>query len=64
MEHNVCKGGCNGVSDQPGAVCNTEGCSMHGQPMEKCECGDMQSHAQMSGPEQQDSQMQDAPKAE
>lgn len=64
MEHNVCKGGCSGVSDQSGAVFNTEGCSMSGQPMEKCECGDMQSHKMQANAPEEQQPMQDAPKAE
>ncbi len=39
MKHFICKGDCKGMSDQPG-VCQTEGCSMHGQPLEECEWAD------------------------
>ena len=57
MEHHICKE-CRGVSREEKGVCNTEGCSMQGQPMEKCGCGDDNHRAPTQDPQQ------DAPKAE
>ncbi|MEK7585167.1 MAG: hypothetical protein AAB455_01450 [Patescibacteria group bacterium] len=37
--HYVCKGDCKGVSEVP-KVCDTEGCSHKGQPLEACSCAD------------------------
>jgi len=40
MSHKTCAGGCEGVSHEEGAVCNTEGCQNHDKPMDECKCGD------------------------
>jgi hypothetical protein len=37
--HNICTGGCKGVSETPG-VCQTNGCPKHEQPLEACDCTD------------------------
>jgi hypothetical protein len=37
--HNVCTGGCGGVSATPG-TCNAEGCQNNGKPLELCTCND------------------------
>lgn len=39
MTHYVCKGSCEGTSDEPGS-CGDEGCTMFGQELERCECAD------------------------
>ena len=39
MKHNICTGGCKGVSETAG-VCETVDCSKNGQPLTECECGD------------------------
>ncbi len=39
MEHFICKGGCKGVSEKPGA-CSAEDCPSYQQPLEKCACED------------------------
>lgn len=38
MEHYYCPV-CKGVSDHPG-VCQTEGCTNKGQPLQACNCTD------------------------
>jgi len=49
MPHNICTGGCKGVSDTPG-VCQTEGCAKHDQPLIECSCGDG-NHDGMASPD-------------
>ena len=39
MVHYICTGGCGGVSETPG-VCQTEGCSLHGEALKECNCED------------------------
>lgn len=39
MEHYICRGGCEGVSEKPG-TCNAEGCPNYQKPLEKCACED------------------------
>lgn len=39
MTHYVCTGGCGGTSDHPQS-CQTESCSLYGQPMKECHCQD------------------------
>lgn len=39
MAHFICKGSCNGVSDEIG-VCETDGCSNQWELMEECACED------------------------
>ena len=41
MSHYICRGGCGGVADQPGA-CQEEVCDNWGEPLEVCECVDGQ----------------------
>ncbi|OGY96968.1 MAG: hypothetical protein A2122_00020 [Candidatus Liptonbacteria bacterium GWB1_49_6] len=39
MEHYICTGGCNAVSETPG-TCQDEDCSKRGEPLDLCECED------------------------
>ena len=39
MKHYVCTGGCGGVSEEAG-VCDSDGCSKVGRPLQPCECED------------------------
>lgn len=39
MEHYVCTGGCEGVSDKPG-VCQAKTCRKYLKPLIKCDCED------------------------
>lgn len=39
MEHYICKGGCEGVSEQQG-VCQEPTCPNFGKALEKCDCID------------------------
>lgn len=39
MTHYICTGECNGVADQPG-TCQAGDCSLSGQPLAECNCGD------------------------
>ena len=39
MAHEMCTGGCEGVSDTTG-VCQAENCPKHNQPLEECTCSD------------------------
>ncbi|MEK9173092.1 MAG: hypothetical protein AAB594_00780 [Patescibacteria group bacterium] len=39
MEHYICRGGCEGVSDKPG-TCQAEICPSYEQPLESCSCED------------------------
>ncbi|MFH1611734.1 MAG: hypothetical protein ABH887_00480 [bacterium] len=41
MSHYICPE-CGGVSETHG-VCQTDGCSMHGQPLQECNCDDASS---------------------
>ena len=50
MKHNICTGGCEGVSDKPG-VCQAKDCPKHGQPLEECNCADGK-HEKNSDPEE------------
>ena len=37
--HYICTGGCKGVTEHPD-VCQAVNCSLHGQPLEECNCED------------------------
>lgn len=50
MTHFVCKGECNGQSDQPG-LCQDPICSQNGSPLTPCDCED-----NMHGKEQEEVQ--------
>lgn len=39
MTHNICTGGCKGVSDGS-KNCGAEDCRKHGQPLTQCDCTD------------------------
>lgn len=39
MEHYVCTGGCQGVSDVAG-VCQAQSCAHVNQPLQACDCTD------------------------
>ena len=39
MDHYICKGGCDGVSQEPG-VCQEPSCPHYGKPLEACGCMD------------------------
>lgn len=39
MTHYICNGGCEGVSDKPGA-CQAEHCPDHGKELHACDCPD------------------------
>lgn len=39
MEHYICKGGCQGVSDTQGA-CQNQDCPNYGKSLEECNCMD------------------------
>lgn len=41
--HYVCRGGCGGVSEEPG-TCRKETCTRYRAPLEKCECEDGRHH--------------------
>ena len=38
-KHYVCKGGCKGVSENPG-VCQATDCSLHNHELVECTCAD------------------------
>jgi hypothetical protein len=40
--HYVCTGGCKGVTDREGAMCEAKDCSKHDQPLTPCSCTDGQ----------------------
>jgi hypothetical protein len=42
MTHYVCTGGCKGVSGNPNATCQAEGCPKHDHPLTPCNCIDGQ----------------------
>lgn len=39
MNHYICSGECQGVSDKPG-VCQADTCPKHNQPLIECDCSD------------------------
>ena len=39
MDHYVCNGGCEGVSEKEG-TCQAIACPKFGKPLEKCDCTD------------------------
>lgn len=39
MKHFICTGGCEGVSDKPGA-CQAESCPLHKHMLQECDCKD------------------------
>ncbi len=39
MEHYICTGGCEGVSEKPG-VCQAKTCPKYLKPLIKCDCKD------------------------
>ena len=43
MNHYVCTGGCDEVSDNQG-VCQNKNCLKNGQPLHKCDCSDKTHH--------------------
>lgn len=40
MQHYVCIGECEGVSEDGGATCQTADCSDYGKKLKDCSCGD------------------------
>ncbi len=48
--HYICPE-CGGVAEQP-KVCETEGCSREGEPLQMCDCQDGQHHHESSTDEE------------
>ena len=48
MKHYICEGECHGVSDEPG-TCQDENCSLHGEELVECDCGDKAAHTEETG---------------
>lgn len=40
MQHYICKGGCNGVTDAEHATCQAADCQDHGRKLLPCDCTD------------------------
>lgn len=58
MPHYICTGECEGISQKPG-VCQTEGCSMKGKPLESCECTDGTHEAGLSEIEEMEEEQEE-----
>ncbi len=43
MEHYICTGDCNGVSQNPG-LCQDKSCSKHNKPLIFCDCDTSENH--------------------
>jgi len=52
MTHYICTGGCNGVTEKEGAVCQATDCAKYQKPLVSCDCEDSQHGGMMKDGEE------------
>jgi len=51
--HYICEGECHGVSGEPG-TCQDKNCSLYGEELLECDCGDAAAHTEETGDDETD----------